>query len=61
MTQLRNDVITVTKKRYRNYVITFRLITRLKRNARCPLKNIILSYQIIDLKFVNPNLSIQVF
>jgi len=47
------------KKRCRNYLITFRIITPLKLNP--PSKKIILSFQIIDLEFVYLNLLFKVF
>jgi len=46
------------KRRYRNYVITFRVIAPLKCNA--PVQ-FFLSCQIIDLEFVYPNLLFKVF
>jgi len=46
-----------SKKKYLNDLIMFRLITPLKRNA--PSKN--LSFKIIDLEFVYPNLLFKVF
>jgi len=48
-----------SKKRYRNYVITFRVITPLKQNA--PFQKRLLSFKIMDLEFVYSNLLVKVF